>query len=89
MDWFEQIAEEVDLPVKRVKEIYMCYWKCIKDIIQNLPLKKELTQEQFNALKVNFNIPLIGKFNCNYERVKRVKNSFKKSRIKNDNIKKD
>lgn len=89
--WFNQISQQLDLPPERVMEIYKSYWKYIRDYIQELPLKEELTEEQFNTLKVNINIPLLGKFNCNYARILKQKSSFNKHRTnkQNDKIKKD
>jgi len=69
-----------------VEKTYKAYWRFIKDTIESLPLKEELTEEQFNKLKTNFNIPSLGKLNCTYERYKGVKKMFKRF-INNEGIK--
>lgn len=49
------------------------FFKFIKVSIENLPLKEDLTEEQFNKLKTNFNIPKLGKLHCTWEEYKKTK----------------
>lgn len=60
-----------------VDKTYKAYWKFIRDSIQELPLKNELSEEEFQSLKPNFNIPSLGKLTCTYKRYSRVKEKFK------------
>lgn len=57
-----QAANELHIPVSVCKLAYRSMWKFIKERIRELPLKEDLTDEQFDTLKTNFNIPSIGKF---------------------------
>lgn len=73
----EQVSEDMGLPPDIVDRAYKAYWQYIKDSIQALPLKKELTEEEFKKLRPNFNIPSLGKVSCTYQRYKGVKEKFK------------
>lgn len=72
------VAKELDLSEELVSKTYDAYWKYIRENIQNLPLKEELSQEEFNKLKTNFNIPSIGKLSCTYNRYLGVKQRYKR-----------
>ena len=72
-----QISKELSLPYKVVDKVYKSYWRFIRDTIQNLPLKENLTEEDFQKLRTNFNIPSLGKLSCTYDRVKGVKERYK------------
>lgn len=76
-DLITQISKELSLPYKVVDKVYKSYWRFIRDTIQNLPLKENLTEEDFQKLRTNFNIPSLGKLSCTYDRVKRVKERYK------------
>ena len=60
-----------------VEKVYKAYWLYIKTTIQALPLKEDFTDEEFNELKTNFNIPSIGKLSCTLDKYKRIKKRFK------------
>lgn len=72
-----QVSEELNLPSRVVDKVYKSYWKFIRSTIQELPLKEELNEEEFQKLRTNFNIPSLGKLSCTYDRVKRVKERYK------------
>lgn len=48
------------------------YWLGIKNMISELPLKKPLTMEEFEKLKVNFNLASLGKLHCTPQRYKNM-----------------
>lgn len=82
-----QVSKELNLPLRVVDKTYKSYWKFIRDTIQTLPLKEDLSEEDFNKLRTNFNIPSLGKLSCTFDRSKRVKERYKyikKLREKND-----
>lgn len=81
----QQVSDELDIPYEVVNKAYNSFWQFIRTTIQELPLKDELTKEEFNKLRTNFNIPSLGKLNCTYERMLGVKQKYKKlnDRIKN------
>lgn len=73
-----RISKELALPKKCVENIYKAYWTFIKETIGQLPLKEDLTEDVFNRLRTNFNIPNLGKFSCTYKRWLGVKKHYKK-----------
>lgn len=75
---FEDVAKEYDLPVREVKRAYMSMWRYLRKEIVALPLKGEhiLTEEEFNDLNPQFNIPSIGKLNVQYDKYLRLKNRY-------------
>lgn len=76
-----QVAESTGLTPRFVDRVYKGYWKAIRSHITSLPLKEELTDEEFLALKPNVNIPSIGKLYVTLDRYKKVKYVY------NNNIK--
>lgn len=84
-DAIDHIANKLELPREVVKEAYESYWKYIRCTISELPLKDDLSEEEFNKLRTNFNIPSIGKLSCTYSRYKAIKDRYKYiNKIKND-----
>lgn len=73
----KQVSIELNIPLEVVKKAYESYWEFIRTTIQSLPLKEDLTEEQFKELRTNFNIPSIGKLNCTYERYVGMKKHFR------------
>ena len=63
-----KVAGDLNLEVEVVDEAYKSFYGFIREKISELPLKEELSEEDFNALRTNFNIPSIGKLHCTYER---------------------
>lgn len=74
----------MNIPVEVVELAYKTYWKFIRKTIQELPLKQDLSEEEFAKLKTNFNIVSLGKLSCTYDRYKRMK---LREKYKNGNIK--
>ena len=70
---YKKVAEEMNIPVEVVEYAYKSYWKFIRETIQELPLKEDLSEEEFAKLKTNFNIVSIGKLSCTYDRYLRKK----------------
>lgn len=70
------VANDLQLPVDLVRNTYRAYWQFIRDTIQSLPLKEDLSEEEFNNLKINFNIPSLGKLYCTRDRYLGVKKRF-------------
>lgn len=84
---YKKVSEELNIPEDIVGKVYKAYWKFIRDSISSLPLKEDLSEEDFNKLRTNFNIPHIGKLTCTYDRYKRVKQRLNYK--KNDKGKED
>ena len=68
MEIVQQVAKQLNLPEEAVKESYFLMWKFIRTTINNLSLKQELTEQEFNALKHNFNLPSLGKLGVTYKK---------------------
>lgn len=73
-----QVAKSTGLSKKLVDKIYRAYWWAVKEYIKNLPLKEDLSDEEFLKLRPNVNIPSIGKFYVTLERYRKVKARFNK-----------
>ena len=74
------LSKELNLSKEVIKQVYKSYWVFIKTHISNLPLKEELTEEQFNKLRTNFNLPYLGKLYCNYNRWAKIKSIYNKNK---------
>lgn len=75
-DILGKVAEDVGLPVDVVRKVYKAYWRFIKDSIEALPLRDNLSEEEFNKLKTNINVPSLGKFTCTFDRYQRVNKRY-------------
>ena len=73
---FQSVSKELGIPVKVVSSAYRHYWMFIKKTIHSLPLKDDLSEEEFSKLRTNFNIPELGKLNCTYDGYQGVKKAF-------------
>lgn len=71
------VSKDTGIPVEVVDKTYKAFWSYIRDSIQKLPLKEELTEDEFLTLRTNFNIPSLGKLTCTYDRYKGVISRFK------------
>ena len=83
LEVYKKVADELNLPVEVVELAYKSYWKFIRETIKELPLKQDLSEEEFSKLKTNFNIVSLGKLSCTYDRYKRVKLKEKYRHAKN------
>ena len=75
-DIINKVSEELDLPKDLIENTYKAYWNFIKDTIEELPLKTELTQQEYGNLKTNINITSLGKLHCTYNRYIGIRNRF-------------
>lgn len=69
----EELSEELNVPEEVVDVAYKSFFEFIKEKITSLPLKDELSEEDFNKLRTNFNLPSLGKLHCTYERYTKMK----------------
>ena len=76
-DIISVVSKELDIPREVVDLAYKSYWKFIKQTIQSLPLKDDISEEDFTKLRTNFNIPSLGKLTCTFDRMVGVKKRFK------------
>ena len=83
---FGKVAEDTGLTKDFVGKVYKAYWKAIREHITSLPLKEDLTDEEFSNLQPNVNIPSIGKLYITPERYRRMKDNYKKyEQLKKEN----
>lgn len=68
-----QVAVETGVDRRTVDRTYRAYWGAIRDYVSSLPLKDDLTDEEFARLRPNVNIPSIGKLYVTLERYRRMK----------------
>ena len=94
---FQKIIKEMSiehgLPQEVVTVAYRSYWEFIKKEAQALQLKGDITEEEFNKLRPNFNIPSIGKLFITWDKLINTKKRRiylqKIKKEKNDSIKED
>ena len=67
------LSKELTIPEEVVDKAYKSFFEFIRTTISSLPLKDELSEEDFSKLRTNFNIPSLGTLHCTYERYKGMK----------------
>ena len=73
-----RLSRELGLSEETIVKTYKAYWQFVRQTITSLPLKENLTEEEFNKLQTNFNIPNLGKLACTYSRWLGVKSRNRK-----------
>ena len=76
-DIIKKVSEELNLPNDIVDRTYKSYWLFIKQHVQSLPLKENITEEEFNKLRTNINIGSLGKLCVTWDRLVGCKKRFK------------
>lgn len=71
-----EASKVLNMPRAEVEKIYKEYWKTVREYITSLPLKKGLTDEEFQALRPNVNIPSVGKFYVTLDRYRYISDRF-------------
>ena len=70
------VSADTGIPSRLVGRIYKAYWKAIREYIKSLPLKEDLTDEEFMQLRPNINLPSLGKLNVTLDRYHGMKKHF-------------
>lgn len=73
----QRVSEDTGIPTDIIDKAYKAFWLYIRNSVQELPLKEDLTEAEFLSLRPNFNIPSLGKICVTYDRYKGVKSRFK------------
>lgn len=73
-----ELSNKLNLPSCIIKDYYNAYWKYIKESIESFDFKQDLSIEDYNNMRVNFNIPYLGKLACTYERQQNIHKFLKK-----------
>lgn len=84
-EMIRRVSQSTGLPILLVDRTYKSYWKMVREHISTLPLKEELTDDEFQALQPNVNIPSIGKLYVTLERYKSIKRRYKQKQD-NENV---
>lgn len=91
-DIIRKASLELNIPYDKVWNVYEAYWKFIRFHISSLPLKEDITEEEFSKLKTNINVPSLGKFHLEWDRLcekkkehERFKNKKAKTSVHNSN----
>lgn len=86
----KEVSQELNLPEEVVLVAYRSYWEFIRKTIEVLPLKDDITEEDFNKLRTNFNIPSIGKLYVTWDKVQSTKKRrIYLQQIRENNVTKD
>lgn len=73
-----EISRRLNLPKELVDKTYKGYWRAVKEHIEALPLKEDMSEAEFINIQPNVNIPSLGKLNVTFERYKVMRQSFKR-----------
>jgi len=87
MNWsdaVDKVSQELGIPSEVVSLAYSSFWKFIKQTIQSLPLKEDISEREFAELRTNFNIPSLGKLALTWDRFRRCKWSFEYNKQKRE-----
>lgn len=76
LDVVGRVSKELNIPEEVVSLAYKSYWSFIRQTIQSLPLKNDISEEEFAEMRTNFNIPSLGKLSCTFDRMVGVKKRF-------------
>lgn len=77
----EEIAEKYNLPIEVVKKIVSSPYEFIRIKTRELEFKDNMTKEEFDSMKTNFNIPCLFKMHASYYAYSEIQK--KKSKHKN------
>ena len=78
----EKAALQLNLPYQTVWKVYSSYWKFVRQHLMSLPLKEDITEEEFNKLSTSINVPSLGKIYTDWEFIK-AKKKRENERYKN------
>lgn len=65
-----KVSRQLGVDKHLVTLVYKSYWKFIREYISELDFS-DITEEEFNAITTNFNIPYIGKLYTNYDKIQK------------------
>lgn len=86
-DIVRKASAELNIPYTTVWNVYEAYWKFIRNHISSLPLKEDITEEEFSKLKTSINVPSLGKFHLDWDRLcikKKEHERFKHKKAETD-----
>lgn len=69
-------SRKLSVDLKLVEAVYRSYWLFIKTQITSMPLK-DISEEEFDSLDTNINIPYLGKLYVEYEKIEKYRRHLK------------
>ena len=72
-----KVSEALGLNKNFVDKVYRSYWRAVREHIEELPLKEDLSDEEFLKLQPNVNIPAIGKLYITLDIYNSIKKKYK------------
>lgn len=86
----ERVSQDTGIEPEIIDRGYKAYWLYVRNSVQDLPLKEDISEAEFLSLRPNFNIPSLGKLTCTFDRYRGVKEKFQHiKRIREKNEKTD
>lgn len=82
MNIYKEASRITGIPKDIVEKAYNSYWRAVREHLSSLPLKEDITEEEFNVLQPSINMPSLGKLYVTYERQKALRRTYKEH-IKN------
>ena len=83
-DQIDIVATEMGLPKEVVTVAYRSHWEFIRDTLKEYPKYYDITEEQFNNLRVSFNIPSIGKLYTTWDKILNKTQKYNEAKSKKD-----
>ena len=71
-----KVSRNLSVDRSLVESVYKSYWRFIKETISENRLS-EMTEEEFDSLSINFNIPRLGKLFVEYEKIEKYRRHIK------------
>lgn len=75
---YKKVAEDLGISYDEVEYTYDLFIQHLIDQIGEADLSREYTPEEFKELRVNFNIPSVGKLGLPYERFRYLRDIYVK-----------
>lgn len=75
-DMVSEVSQSTGLSKTFVNKVYRAYWRAVREYIKALPLKDDLSEEEFLKVRPNVNIPSIGKLYVSLDRYKKLKKHY-------------
>ena len=78
------VSVKLGIPKTFVTKVYRAYWRAVREHIESLPLKEDMSDEEFKKMKPNVNIPSIGKLYVDLEKCRKINEKCEKLKQKKD-----
>lgn len=76
MSVFKEASIKTGIPRGIIEKTYKAYWKVIREHLSSLPLKEDMSEEEFRSLQPSVNMPSIGKLYVTYERQRALRRGY-------------